>query len=709
MSTSPSQSMTKSMTQGGQVTLHNIRMIKQVMSVTLVISLFMSLAFFASKTWTDVSTQEKYYLKTYYVSKMKLAIPLGKSHAKSQSYQDHNGREIQVRCADVVHDPYMIRLAGQFENTLKDNLYTMGFVFIGMMFLICLIWYQRGLLLNKKDVISGSIYMDPKPLAKKIRADKKASDLILGGVPLIKDSEMQHILMVGTTGAGKSNAFNHLIPQIRKRNQKAVIVDTTGDFVAKYYNPDTDIILNPLDMRSKPWHMWKECDNNIQVDDLAASMIPQSLSDPFWADSSRTLFAETVRKLREMKKYSVKELLSYTTALPLKEIQSFYRGTPAAALVDIHADKTAASIRMNLTTYLKSLYFLEETDDPFSVREWIRDDEQRGFLFLVVNPEQRETLRALLTTWINVAINGLMSCKPNFKRRVWFIIDEKQSLNKIEALPKALAEIRKYGGCIVAGLQNISQIDQLYGNATARSMVSLYNTKLFFRSPESNTAQWIAKTIGENEVSEHSEGISFGAHQMRDGVSINEQKRIKPIVPYTEFMALPNLTAYLKLSGDYPVTKLEFEYINMPEIAEPYIANPNQTNHMAAMGEEQEGRENIVKLGIKRRNDIEEEDDDEIKAENEEIEDNELVAEGEDQGDEHDKEDPDGDLVQGEKDYEEEYLIALEGEGIEALDHELGEESNHNTSEDPKKHGNLGIKKAGITTASTFKVGKGAG
>ena len=93
---------------------------------------------------------------------------------------------------------------------------------------------------------------------------------------------------------------------------------------------------------------------------------------------------------------------------------------------------------------------------------------------------------------------------------------------------------------------------------------ALFNTKLFFRSPDSDTAQWISKTLGENEVIENSEGISFGAHQMRDGVSLNEQRKIKPIIPYTEFMTLPDLTAYIKLPEDYPITKITFTYVDLP-------------------------------------------------------------------------------------------------------------------------------------------------
>jgi type IV conjugative transfer system coupling protein TraD len=564
-------------------------MIQQVMNTTLLISFFLSLVYFVGKTWMDTSYIEKHALKSYYLAQTKLAIPFGRDWEKTQNIYNNRGQEVRVRCVDIVNDPYMVRLVNHFEHQLLQNLFYTGLIFGGFVIFICFIWYYRGRILNKKDVISGSSLVNAKELANLIKKQKVNSDITLGDVPLIKGSEVQHILLVGTIGSGKTNTFNHILPHIRRRNERAIIIDTTGEFVAKYYNPETDHILNPLDARTQSWDMWGECSNSIQMEELAAGMIPHSLSDPFWTDASRSLFVETMKKISQTDSPTkIKDFLSYSTILPLSKVQDFYEGTSVSALMHSSSEKTASSVRMNLATYLRSLNYLEESDTPFSVRQWVRDENQKGWLFLFSLPDQRETLRPLLTTWLNIAINGLMSCVPDFNRRVWFIIDEKQSLNKVEALPKALAEIRKYGGCIVSGLQNISQIDQLYGNAISRSMVSLYNTKLFFRSPESNTAQWIAKTIGENEVLEHNEGISFGAHQMRDGVSINEQRRQKSIVPYTDLMTLPDLSAYLKLSGEYPITKLTFTYMDLPRIAPSFIEREKGTMDHFPQGDEAE-------------------------------------------------------------------------------------------------------------------------
>ncbi|WP_032113986.1 type IV conjugative transfer system coupling protein TraD [Candidatus Paracaedibacter symbiosus] len=518
---------------------------------------------------------------TYLVAQLKTGLPFGDINKRTQIFVYEDGKKQKVRSVDILNDRWMKDQIDHIEDMLIYNFFLSAIVFLTTFLGFMGLWVWRGKARMKKEILSGSREASMNDVIKIMRQKNKISDIYLDKMPLLKDSETKHILLVGTIGSGKTNTFNHLLPQIRKRQQKAVIVDTTGVFVEKFYNPRTDIILNPLDARTQAWDIWRECENDIHADELAASLVPQALHDPFWSDAARTLFVETLKKLKRTENPSLKSLVDYAINQPLSEIQNFYAGTPAASLVDKAGDKTAASIRVNLATYIRCLFLLEESSSSFSIRKWIQDEKQTGWLFLTAMPDQRETLRPLLTTQLNVAINSLMGLRPDHDRRVWFIIDEKPSLNKVEALPKALAEIRKYGGCIVAGLQNISQIDKLYGHEVRKTMSSLYNTKVFFRTPDSDTAQWIAKTVGDHEIKESSEGISFGAHQMRDGVSINEQQKSKAVIPYTEFMSIPDLSAYIKLPEDYPVTRITFSYKNIENKNVAFVGKPHVVERTA--------------------------------------------------------------------------------------------------------------------------------
>src|SRR5437763_16367758 len=72
-------------------------------------------------------------------------------------------------------------------------------------------------------------------------------------VPLIEENE--GLLLLGDTGTGKSQAIHQLLDKIAKRKpQEAVVVyDPAGEFIEKHFDPDKDIVLNPLDARFPYW------------------------------------------------------------------------------------------------------------------------------------------------------------------------------------------------------------------------------------------------------------------------------------------------------------------------------------------------------------------------------------------------------------------------------------------------------------------------
>ena len=59
---------------------------------------------------------------------------------------------------------------------------------------------------------------------------------------------------------------------------------------------------------------------------------------------------------------------------------------------------------------------------------------------------------------------------------------------------------------------------------------------------------------------------------MRDGVTLNQERRKNSVIISTEFSKLNNLEAYLKLPGNFPITKLKFKYQAKGDIAEPLVA-----------------------------------------------------------------------------------------------------------------------------------------
>ena len=107
------------------------------------------------------------------------------------------------------------------------------------------------------------------------------------------------------------------------------------------------------------------------------------------------------------------------------------------------------------------------------------DESHKGWCFIRISPDQCATLRPLLSTWVDISINALMTMAPNPERRQWFVIDELPALQRLPSLETALAESRKYGGCVLAGIQSMPQLNTVYGQSVSRSLLDLFNTKIF--------------------------------------------------------------------------------------------------------------------------------------------------------------------------------------------------------------------------------------
>lgn len=434
---------------------------------------------------------------------------------------------------------------------------------------------RRGKSKYKDRLVRGNMLVDSETLKEMIEEEKLDSDLNIGGLPLIKDRETSHILVTGTTGAGKTNLFRTLMPQIRERPNRAIIVDTTGDMVEKFYNPDTDILLNPMDERSASWNLFDECHTQTELEGFAEALLPpgSSHSDTFWDDSARVVFAAAMNKLKDQGEESIETLSHILLQSSLTEYENFFKGTYAASFTDARADKTTLSIRSNLSSKLMWLRYIKEAEeDNFSISSWVRSENPNQWLFITSQKKDLIALKPIISAWFNRAITTLVSLPINEQRRLWFILDELASLQKLPSLEMGLAEGRKYGACFFAGTQSISQIKRIYGYQASLSCLDLFNTRFFFRSNDSETTHWISKTLGDAEIEEAQENLSYGANTIRDGVSLNHTKRVKPIVMPSEIAGLENLECFVKYPEGFPLSRKPLKFKDSISVQPAYIS-----------------------------------------------------------------------------------------------------------------------------------------
>ncbi|GLO64175.1 conjugal transfer protein TraD [Vibrio sp. MACH09] len=588
-----SQNQSNNITRGGQITFHSIRMFFQVHNKLAKYIMYAVVIF--TLLLTSLRIPDNALSAVYYTFRNVLYHRFGMPEdAEVTTFWE--GKR------------YISTLSQQLNNTELNKLYDIVIhqaqisflisVLAGLLLFVAVTRYFKKLGEKKSEDkhIRGFQLSDPQTLNKdlKARAKKKKkqgvgngqlSKFKIDGNQLFKmNFEVQHLLYDGTTGSGKSVAIRKIVRWIRQRGDKAILYDKGCTFVDKFYDAEQDVILNPFDARCANWDIWCDAKEAPDFENMASALIPQhGEGDPFWVDSARTIFSSTGYRMKDdnQGKRTTERLLNLMLTSELETLGTYLKGTESASLVSDKIQKTAISIKSVLATYIKSLRFLDGLDasddegnperKKFSITDWIQDDNERGFLFLSSNARQHASLRPLISSWLAIASNAILGLDENPNRRIWVIMDEMPSLHKLPELGSIISEVRKFGGCYLIGIQSYAQLKKTYGNNAAEEMFDLLNTRFYFRAPSSNMAKISSQDLGEQEIELSKENISYGANELRDGVSLGHETKTRAVVSASEIQALDDLECYLRVPGSSYITKLDLIYDNMRSITPGFI------------------------------------------------------------------------------------------------------------------------------------------
>ncbi len=479
---------------------------------------------------------------------------------------------------------YQIKILPKLLLILKSSLIVGVESFLASFLLISIIFYYKGREGAKSQYLRGIKLIEPSELEQQITTyntkHQYSNPYKIGNLPYPKGTEYQHTIITGATGSGKTQMILNLLDQIRERGDRALIYDRTGTYIRKLYQPKKDIILNPFDQRSADWNIFREAREKSDFDLIAASLIEESTAnnnDPFWNKAARIVLSESCALIAQEKNPTNQRLCQILLKLKLHKLSEYLKDTPAGSIMDTSVDKnsTALSVRMILSTYANCLKLIynnsNNIDNCFSIRDWIQDNNSKSFLFLSSSATKYDSVKSLLSLWVDIAVRELLNMNQDDKRTIWFIIDEFPSLQKLSSLKMALAESRQYGGAIVLAMQAISQMQEVYGSYGAESISGSCRNRITLATSDKGTARWCAENLGNKEILTSRENVSFGADSNRDGVSISSNKEIESLVLPAEIMKLESLEFYAKFSGEFDITKSKIEYKERPDIAEKFI------------------------------------------------------------------------------------------------------------------------------------------
>jgi type IV secretory pathway TraG/TraD family ATPase VirD4 len=405
--------------------------------------------------------------------------------------------------------------------------------------------------------LRGPLLLSPKEFNRTLQGDGigiKVDDL-KEMLRIPARAESQHIQIIGDSGAGKTTIIFQVLRQIQGRGDAAIIYDPACEFVQRFYDPKRgDVILNPLDLRCPYWGPSEELRRKSEAKSIAESLFQptQDRKGEFFIETPQKIFAHLLTYGP-----SPQDLVQWMSND--EEIDRRVMGTEMAYMIAKGAQEQRNGVLASLGLVADSLRMLPtraEATTVWTATEWA--EERKGWIFITSQPAQRAALRPLHSLWIDLLVMRLLNQPKPEQKRVWFVLDELASLQRLPQLHTAITENRKSRNPLVLGFQGKAQLEYIYGHL-AEVMLSQPATNIWLKTKEPKAGQWVSEFIGKVEIERMRETHFDGS---RSGGTFAVVRLEEPLVMESEISGLEDLHAFLKHANF--VTRFSFPYLDVP-------------------------------------------------------------------------------------------------------------------------------------------------
>jgi type IV secretory pathway TraG/TraD family ATPase VirD4 len=368
-------------------------------------------------------------------------------------------------------------------------------------------------------------------------------------------AESQHIQIIGDSGAGKTTIIFQVLRQIQGRGDAAIVYDPACEFVQRFYDSKRgDIILNPLDARCPYWGPSEELRVKSETKSIAESLFQptQDRRGEFFIETPQKIFAHLLTYGP-----SPSDLVHWMS--DADEIDRRVMGTEMSYMIAKGAQEQRNGVLASLGLVADSLRMLPTRDEAKAI--WTATDwaeERKGWIFITSQPAQRAALRPLHSLWIDLLVMRLLNEPKPKQKRVWFVLDELASLQRLPQLHTVVTQGRKSGNPLVLGFQGKAQLEYIYGHL-AEVMLSQPATNIWLKTKEPKAGQWVSEFIGKVEIERMRETHFDGS---RSGRNFALDRQEEPLVMESEISGLEDLHAFLKHQN--LVTRFSFPYLDLP-------------------------------------------------------------------------------------------------------------------------------------------------
>ncbi|MGB0863723.1 MAG: VirD4-like conjugal transfer protein, CD1115 family [Saprospiraceae bacterium] len=370
----------------------------------------------------------------------------------------------------------------------------------------------------------------------------------------VKNSNV-HLAAIGPTGAHKTSVV--LFPSLLslcEQGHSVVVTDPSGEIHQKSqsYLKKQGYNIKIIDVedlsRSDRYNPLFRCKTVSDIEKISSTLVdtafPSTGGDKFWNDGAKNIISLVIRMLKSK---GSRFLNLYT----LNHILLQLGGSPAQkAKIDKVASKelnaisfsnyeafTAQNDKIQSSILSTAKTALAKINNPnlatLTLSETLNFEELRQHktaIFIVIPEQSIKFYSFLLSLLYQQIIQFLMEMpRPNQPYKQVFLLLDEAGHYKIPELSTIISTIRKRKVGLMLILQNISQLEHIYGKSDAETILSNTLTHIYFPGMSINLAERLERTLGKKTVNFKESGFS-----KNDGSLPNRDKEMGRSLLYAD-------------------------------------------------------------------------------------------------------------------------------------------------------------------------------
>lgn len=424
-------------------------------------------------------------------------------------------------------------------------------------------------------------------------------------IPPDSSLDNRNVLLVGSSGSAKGQAFviNNII---NNRESSIIVTDPKGELFIQTSDIKRDqgyrvLQVDFLNLKGNRYNPLAYIKTSLSATKLAQTISLNSAKDvkqDFFFNTAKDLLAGLII-------YATKEHTEANISGTIKGLfneisnDEYFLTNLCDEIGNRHPAyqylKDAAASTGNTRTSILSS-FAQQTG-VFSLFEVAMLTEKNDFSFYEIQeqktilyvkiPVKDNPVPALTATFFDQLITTLYEIGDENESVLpiptIFLFDEFANIGKINDYDRTLSTCRGYEMSIISVVQDLAQLDNIYGKDLTRTIVNNHDTTLFLRTRDPETAKFFERLAGDTTIKFNTTSTSnggglfylLGLGQANASKSTNEQLIKKPLISEAELLSMnPPDKCYVFMPGH----KIEMQKAYQSIIYKGFVTGTKKVN-----------------------------------------------------------------------------------------------------------------------------------